>query len=62
MKEERQEIWIVKNDYMPEPGSWILGYFSSKEKAEKALEDAREEYSFSEEDFENFEIVSDTIY
>jgi hypothetical protein len=64
MIDKRTYVYIVKNDYMPEPGSWIEGIYSTEEKAKarvKELQSGESEYSFSEDDCENFEIEREVL-
>jgi len=53
-------IYILRNDYEPEPYSIIEGAYETKEEAEKALQDMKDSGEYSEEYLENFEV--DSIY
>jgi len=53
-------VWLLKNDYLPDSGSFLEGLYTTKEKAEEALNNL-DEYGFNEEDLENFEIEAMTI-
>jgi len=55
-----KEVYIVKNDYKPDPGTWIYGIYNTLQKAKNALAHIQsgeeKEYEFTEEEQANFEI------
>jgi hypothetical protein len=65
MSDKNIYVYILKNDYMPDAGTWIEGVYSTPKKAEerlKLLKSGESEYGFNEEDTDNFEIDIHQVY